>query len=230
MRTQLVHLSYETGGHSEYCLSFGTVDATRTILIVPPLFEEMNRTRRMLVEAMRALGQQAVRTLLPDLPGCNESLACMSEQTLLDWRNAVTDCASQLSATHIASIRGGCLIDDAANLPLWRLAPAKGASLLKSMLRTRIVADKEAGISTTAEQLMMAAKSAPLDLSGILLRQEMLAELDMALTSTTIGIHEVALADIDGTPLWLRAEPGDDSAMSAAIAADLDRWSASCGG
>ena len=230
MRTQLVHLSYETGGHSEYCLSFGTVDATRTILIVPPLFEEMNRTRRMLVEAMRALGEQAVRTLLPDLPGCNESLACMSEQTLLDWRNAMADCASQLSATHIASIRGGCLIDDTANLPLWRLAPAKGASLLKSMLRTRIVADKEAGISTTVEQLMMAAKSAPLDLTGILLRQEMLAELDMALTSTTTGIHEVALADIDGTPLWLRAEPGEDSAMSAAIAADLNRWSASCGG
>lgn len=230
MRTQLVHLSYETGGHSEHCLSFGTVDATRTILIVPPLFEEMNRTRRMLVEAMRALGEQAVRTLLPDLPGCNESLACMSEQTLLDWRNAVADCASQLSATHIASVRGGCLIDDTANLPLWRLAPAKGASLLKSMLRTRIVADKEAGISTTVEQLMMAAKSAPLDLTGILLRQEMLAELDMALTSTTTGIHEAALADIDGTPLWLRAEPGEDSAMSAAIAADLNRWSASCGG
>jgi hypothetical protein len=30
--------------------------------------------------------------------------------------------------------------------------------------------------------------------------------------------------------LWLRAEPGDDPAMSAAIAANLDRWSASCGG
>ena len=230
MRTQPVHLSYETGGYSEYCLSFGTVDATRTILIVPPLFEEMNRTRRMLVEAMRALGEQAVRTLLPDLPGCNESLACMSEQTLSDWRHAVTDCASHLSATLIASIRGGCLIDDAANLPVWRLAPVKGASLLKSMLRTRIVADKEAGVSTTADQLMTSARSAPLDLAGVLLRQEMLAELDMALPFMTTGIHEVTLADIKGTPLWLRAEPGDDPAMSAAIAADLNRWSASCGG
>lgn len=230
MRTPLVHLCYETGGRSEYCLSFGTVDATRTILIVPPLFEEMNRMRRMLVEAMRALGEKGVRTLLLDLPGCNESSADMSVQTLLDWRNAVVNCASQLSATHIASIRGGCLIDDAANLPLWRLAPAKGASLLKSMLRTRIVADKEAGISTTVEQLLTASQSAPLDLAGVLLRQEMLAELDMALTSTTTGIHEVALADINGTPLWLRAEPGDDPAMSAAIAADVDRWSAACGG
>jgi pimeloyl-ACP methyl ester carboxylesterase len=230
VRTQPVHLSYETGGHSEHCLSFGTIDATRTILIVPPLFDEMNRTRRMLVEAMRALGAQGVRTLLPDLPGCNESLACMSEQTLLNWRNAVTNCASQLSATHIASIRGGCLIDDATNLPVWRLAPAKGASLLKTMLRTRIAADKEAGISTTVEQLLIAAKSAPLDLAGLLLGREILAELDLALPTATTRIHEVALADINGTPLWLRAEPDEDSAMSAAIAADLDRWSASCAG
>lgn len=184
----------------------------------------------MMVEAMRVLGAQGVRTLLPDLPGSNESLADMSDQTLLDWRNAVVDCASQLSATHIASIRGGCLIDDAAKLPLWRLAPAKGTSLLKTMLRTRVVADKEAGISTTVEQLLTAAQSAPLDLAGILFGQEMLAALDMALPSTETGIHEVMLADINGTPLWLRAEPSDNPAMSTAIAADLDCWSASCGG
>jgi hypothetical protein len=36
--------------------------------------------------------------------------------------------------------------------------------------------------------------------------------------------------DIMGSPLWLRAEPQDDPAMSAAIADDLDQWSASCGG
>ncbi len=43
-------------------------------------------------------------------------------------------------------------------------------------------------------------------------------------------IHEAALADVAGTPLWLRAEPQDSAEMSAALAAELDRWSASCGG
>lgn len=230
MRIPPVHLSYETGGYREYCLSYGAVDSARTILIVPPLFDEMNRTRRMLVEAMRALGEQGERTLLLDLPGSNESVSDISGQSLSNWRQAVVDCASQLSATHIASIRGGCLIDDATNLPLWRLSPAKGGSLLKTMLRTRIVADKEAGISTTAEQLLTEAQTAPLDLAGVLLGQEMLAELDMALPSTTTGIHEVTLADVKGAPLWLRAEPGDDPAMSATIAAELAHWSVSCGG
>jgi hypothetical protein len=36
--------------------------------------------------------------------------------------------------------------------------------------------------------------------------------------------------DVEGTPLWLRAEPQDDAAMSASIAADIDRWSPTCGG
>lgn len=225
-----VHLSYETGGHKECCLSFGAADAKRTILILPPLFDEMNRTRRVLVQAMRALVPAGVRTLLPDLPGCNESLADLYAQSLAGWRRAVTDCAGQLSATHIASVRGGCLIDDGANLPCWRLAPVKGASLLKTMLRTRIAADKEIGVSTSAEQLLAAAKPAPIELSGNLIGQEMLSALDGAEPVAEASIYEVVLSDIGGTPLWLRAEPGDDPAMSAAIAAELERWSASCAG
>jgi hypothetical protein len=230
VRPAHAHLAYETGGHSEYCLSFGDADAARTILFLLPLFDEMNRTRRMLVEAMRGLAGFGVRTLLPDLPGCNESSAVLSAQSLDSWRQAVADCAAQHRATHVASFRGGALIDKATGLPRWRLAPVKGSTLLKTMLRTRIAADKEAGISTTAEQLLTTAPSAPLELSGNLLGIEMLAALEAAEPAAGDGIREVALADIGGTPLWLRAEPGDDASMSAALAADLDRWSASCGG
>lgn len=225
MKAAPVYLSYQTGGQYEYCLSVGEAGA-RTIMMVPPLFDEMNRTRRMLVEAMRTLADRGVRTLLPDLPGCNESLADLAGQSLDDWRRAVADCAVQVKATHIASLRGGTLIDDGPRLPRWNLAPVKGASLLKAMLRTRIAGDKEAGLFTTSEQLL---GSAPVELSGNLLGTEMLALLEAAEPSTD-NVHIVALADIGGSPLWLRAEPGDDTAMSAAIADSLDRWSASCGG
>ena len=34
---------------------------------------------------------------------------------------------------------------------------------------------------------------------------------------------------IAGTPLWLRAEPGEDAAMAEAIADDIAAWSATCG-
>lgn len=230
MRPAPVHLHYEFGGQSEYCLSFGDASAARSILIVPPLFDEMNRVRRMLIEAMRALGERGVRTLFPDLPGCNESVAELSMQTLEAWQGAVEAAATQLSATHIASIRGGTLIDHSPAVPHWRLASAKGGSLLKTMLRTRLAAEKEGGNNVTIEQLLAAAKSGPLELSGNILGSTMVDSLDKAEPIAVLNLHEAALADVAGAPLWLRAEPQDSAEMSAALAAELDRWSASCGG
>ena len=224
------HLYYEFGGHEEYCLSFGDAGAARKLLIVPPLFDEMNRVRRMLVEAMRALAERGVRTYLPDLPGCNESLADVSVQTLTEWRSAIEAASRQFGATHIASLRGGTLIDHAAELPLWRLAPVKGSSQLKTMLRARIAADKESGLSTTIDGLMSQARSGSLALSGYNLGSAMLESLENAAPVAVPNLYEAALTDIDGSPLWLRAEPQDDPAMSAALAAELDRWSVSCAG
>jgi hypothetical protein len=230
VRPAPVHLNYEFGGQREYCLSFGDANSVRSILIIPPLFDEMNRVRRMLTEAMRALAGAGVRTLLPDLPGCNESVADLSAQTPETWERAVEAAAMQLSATHIASIRGGALIDHKPALPHWRLAPAKGGSLLKTMLRTRVAAEKESGNNVTIEQLMTAAQSGPLELSGNLLGSMMVDALEKAEPIAALDAHETTLADVAGTPLWLRAEPQDSAEMSAAIAAELNRWSASCGG
>lgn len=230
MKPPPAHLEYETAGSREQCLGFGPATASRTILIVPPLFDEMNRTRRMLVEAMRALAMLDCRTLLPDLPGCNESRTELASLSLDDWRLAIADSAHRFGATHIASVRGGCLIDDAAGLPVWRLAPVKGASLLKAMLRTRIAADKEAGIATSVEELRALADEAPLALSGHVLRSIMIATLNVAEPRSVTHVRDVTLEEISGTPLWLRAEPGDDAAMSNALAKHLADWSASCAG
>lgn len=223
-----VHLYYEFGGQREYCLSFGDANSTRSIMVIAPLFDEMNRVRRMMTEAMRALAQSGVRTLLPDLPGCNESVASLSMQTLENWQDAVEAAASGLGATHIASIRGGVLIDHKPPLPHWRLAPAKGVSLLKTMLRTRVAAEKESGNNVTIEQLMAAAKSGPIELSGNILGSALIAALERAEPFKVLDLHEAALVDVAGTPLWLRAEPHESAEMSAALAAELDRWSALC--
>ena len=226
------HLSYRFAGFDEACLSFGEAQADRVILIVPPLFDEMNRVRAVLVGAMRELAERGITILLPDLPGCNESLAPIAEQTIESWREALAAAAENFGATHIASIRGGALIVSGIALPQWRLAPVKGASLLKTMLRTRIASDKEAGHLTTVDSLMTDAQSGPIELSGYLLGAEMLAGLDGAVPGD-VGV-EVALGDdpgqLRGKPLWLRAEPQEDAEMSAALAAELDRWSALCGG
>ncbi len=226
--TPSVYLTYDFGGQSEFCLCFGERHAARTIVIIPPMFDEMNRTRRMLVEVMRALAGRGVCSLLPDLPGLNESLTDISKQTVSTWRRALEEVVVQLNPTHIVSLRGGTLIDDVADMPTLRLAPVKGASLLKTMLRSRLVADKEAGINSTIESLMATAKSGLLELSGYNFSNEMLQSLQDAEPSTSYQFQEITLADIDGTPLWLRAEPQDDARMSAAFADKLDVWSATC--
>jgi len=230
VKPAVCHLTYRFEGLDEQLLGFGGADDERCILIVPPLFEEMNRVRRMILQAMRELAGRGISTALPDLPGTNESRADLAEQDLDTWRAAVAAAAAQIGATHIASVRGGALIDDRAPLPRWRLAPVKGSSLVKAMLRTRIAGDKEAGIVSTSEQLIASAQHAPLELAGNLIGAAMLASLDKAEPILAGEIREVSPGDVDGTAIWLRAEPQDDPAMSLAIAADLDRWSASCGG
>ncbi len=225
------HLTYEVGGREEYVLGFGDPNTKRKILIIPPLFDEMNRVRRMLASAMRDLAARGVATFLPDLPGCNESLSLMPEQDLETWRTAMNLAAEQLGATHIAAIRGGALIDDfLPDMPHWRLAPVKGASLIKTMMRTRIAGDKEAGITTSTDDLIAEARISQTELSGNLLNLKMVEQLGVAQPAAMPGVHTVTLGDgtdmIAGSALWLRAEPQDDAAMSAAIAAELDRWSA----
>lgn len=228
------HLTYQFDGHDEACLSFGDADATRRILIIPPLFDEMNRIRATLVTAMRDLAERGAKTMLPDIPGCNESLASISSQTLTSWHAAMTAAAGQLNASHVASIRGGALIDDGITLPHWRLAPSKGGLILKTMLRTRIASDKEAGKTSSIDSLMADVQAGPIELSGYLLCADMLAGLDTALPDASVQAREVSVGEepgqLWGKPIWLRAEPQEDPDMSAALAAELDRWSASCDG
>ena len=226
------HLSYHFGGFDEACLSFGDAKSDRVIIIVPPLFDEMNRVRAVLVGAMRELAKRGITAMLPDVPSCNESLAFITGQTIESWRFAMKSAAEQHQATHVASVRGGTLLTADIDLPQWRLAPIKGASILKNMLRTRIASDKEGGLSTTTDCLMTDAQSGPIELSGYRLGADMLASLDSAVPSDA-GV-EVTLGDgpgeLSGKPLWLRAEPQEDAEMSVALATELDRWSASCGG
>ena len=225
------YLRYTVAQREEFCLSFDG-NSARRMLIIPPLFDEMNRMRRVLVSAMRDLAGRGVGSVLIDLPGCNESLAPLAEQSLASWRDAVAACATQHSMTHIASMRGGALVDGCdPELPHWRLAAAKGALLLKAMIRTRIAGEKEAGNSVSEAQLMMQAKTAPIELAGNMLAPNMVAQLAMAEPVALANLVERKLGEeIVGSPLWLRAEPQDDAVFAANIAAELDRWSASCGG
>lgn len=204
-----------------------------TVLIVPPLFEEANRARRTLVLAMRALSAEGFAAVLPDLPGQNESLVPLVEVDLVRWQNTLDEVVFEIDGpTIIASFRGGALIDHKAQAAAWwRLAPVGGVSLLRTLMRARVSADREAGVTSSLESLQGEAKTAPLLLAGNRLSPAMIAQLGASEAQVVEPLRSVGLgADgIAGTPLWLRAEPGEDAAMAGAIAADIAAWSKTCG-
>ncbi|MEC8178678.1 MAG: hypothetical protein VX072_03345, partial [Pseudomonadota bacterium] len=84
---------------SEAALVFNRARDAR-LLVIPPLFEEANKLRRQIVEIMRRLDDAGIDSVLPDLPGCNESPAPLENQSLTSWRAAAAEAADRFQATH----------------------------------------------------------------------------------------------------------------------------------
>lgn len=202
------------GETSEYALTFDRNRAAR-LLIVPALFDEANRMRRLTVETMRRLDAAGIDTMLPDLPGTNESLAPLDTQTVPGWLNAMAAAATQFGATASLGVRGGCLFTPSAPNVL-HYAPVKAASLLRQMIRTRIVSAREAGREETSEGLREAGMREGLDLAGHRLGPAFLREFDALVPAPDANL--IAQDRISGSGLWLRAEPGENATQADALA------------
>ena len=176
--------------------------------------------RRLTVEVMRRLDNAGVDSFLPDLPGCNESLQPLEAQTPELWRDAVAAAAKHFRASHILGIRGGALLLPGA-LPGWRYAPVNGASVLRQLLRARIIASREAGITETQEGLLAEASKRGLELAGYRLGPEFIRTFQSQTPTIAASISEIEQDMLGGGGLWLRAEPGDDRGQADALAAIL---------
>ena len=206
-----------TPASEELLVAFDRGRAVR-VLILPAWFDEANKLRRFTLEVMRGLDAAGIDTLLPDLPGCNESLAPLAEQTLEGWRAAAEAAASTLNATHVLAIRAGALIAP-EGLPGWHYAPQSGPKLLRGMIRARTIAAREAGIAETSEALLASGRSAGLMLGGWRIGAAMLRALELAEPALAPGHSAIAQTELGGAGLWLRAEPSEDAAQAAALAA-----------
>lgn len=189
----------------------------RRVLILPALFDEANKLRRLTVQTMRLLDAAGIDTFLPDLPGCNESLRPLSNQTLSSWREAASAAAEQFSVTHFLTVRAGALMAP-DHLDGWQYAPQTGAKVLRGMLRARTISAREAGHEETSDQLMEAGRKDGLVLAGWPVGAQMLCELETAEHSASDTHQIIAQKTIGGPGLWLRAEPDDDQAQAEALA------------
>jgi hypothetical protein len=190
------------------------------LLVCPAWFDEANKLRRFTIEVMRRLDRAGVDCLLPDLPGCNESLAPLHDQTLEGWRAGMAAAAENLRATHVLAIRAGALIAP-PTLPGWHYAAQSGPKLLRGMIRARTIAAREAGLTETSEALMDEGRAAGLTLGGWTIGPALFAALETAEPVLAPGQSDLAQSAIGGPGLWLRAEPDEDSGQADRLAARI---------
>ena len=203
----------------EYALAFDA-GRDRRLLIVPALFDEANKLRRVTVEIMRRLDGAGIDAILIDLPGCNESEMPLDSVTLGDWHSATTSAVTRFGATHLLTFRGGALVAP-DGLPGWAYAPVKGQSLLRQMLRARVIASREAGREESTQGLQELGSREGLDLAGYRLSADMFAALSEAEPVSREDLRVLEQTAIGGPGLWLRAEPDYDEAQAEALAATI---------
>lgn len=201
----------------EMLLAFDRGRAVR-VLVCPAWFDEANKLRRFTLEVMRRLDRAGIDSFLPDLPGCNESLALLCDQTLAGWSSQMDAAAKDLRATHVLAIRAGALIAPKA-LPGWHYAAQSGPKLLRAMLRARVIAARESGNSETSETLAEIGRTEGLVLGGWALGARMVAELEHAEPALAPGQSDIVQSALAGPGLWLRAEPGEDAGQADRLAA-----------
>jgi hypothetical protein len=204
-------------GGDEFALAFDKGRKNR-LLVIPALFDEANKTRHLVVETMRRLDGSGIDCFLPDLPGWNESLAPLEEQTLAGWREAAQAAAAHFAATHLMTIRAGAVLAP-AGLPGWRYAPIGAASALKALLRARVVSAREAGRDESTEGLLEHGMREGLDLAGHKLGAALVAGLDQTQLPDSGTLRDIDHQTVGGPAPWLRAEPDFDPAQADALAA-----------
>jgi pimeloyl-ACP methyl ester carboxylesterase len=185
------------------------------LLFLPPLFEEMNRTRALLASTMRTLARQGFQCWLPDLPGAGESERALDDVSWQDWRDAAAAALEAAGAVASVSLRGGALLDEAAPAR-WRFAPATGASLARDLARAGLMTEGGGGYAPSAALLAGLAQAEPA--AGGTVRTLRL--------STDRGEADLKL---EGPPLWRRAEPQNSCELAEAMAGDISQWVRACG-
>lgn len=197
-----------------------TFDGNREhrLLVLPALFDEANKMRRLTVEVMHRLDLSGVDTFLPDFTGCNESLQPLAQQTLANWRAGAEAAAAHFNATHVFSIRAGCL-HSPPHLPGWRYAATTGAKALRSLLRARTIAAREAGKTEKTDDLAIFARKDGIELAGWPIGAALFAGLEQAVANSDSQQTAIEQSDIGGAGLWLRAEAGEDPEQADMLAA-----------
>ena len=114
------------------------------------------------------------------------------------------------------AVRGGALLAP-KSLPGFEYEPAKGSSILRQLLRARVIASREAGREEDTTGLMETGKQSGIELAGYRCGAALVAGLEAAVPEER-GRRRIRQGELEGAGLWLRSEPGDNPAQSRDLA------------
>ncbi|WP_374593257.1 hypothetical protein [Sphingosinicella sp.] len=195
------------------------------VLFIPPLFEEMNRTRRLLADLGRALAASGIGSALADLPGTGDA---SGRPDVAAWRQATAHLIETLAGRplRVLAVRGGALLTDGSGSEgLYRVSPASsGAGLLREMMRAQAIADQEregARVSPSTYETRF-AHGETVALTGYDVTPGLAANLNtLALPDAAVPLR---VSTVEGPPVWRQAEPAPAPTFAAALAEDIAAW------
>ena len=231
----------------EAMLRFGP-DEGPVVIVAPPLFEEANRTRALIVAMLRNLATHGIGGVLPDLPGQGDSLVPLESVSLIDLQKAyeaVTDTSRRCGRNaYGVCLRSGAVIDTAVRPSgRWYLSPQSGSDLMRELRRI-----KQASVEERIEEawyvepaLADGAQHPPVEIAGNLVSTGLLTDLAAAPPWTPndggpvrivrlIGDTGAADLHLPGPALWRRSEPEVDLDLAQALADDIAAWIERCDG
>lgn len=212
-------LTYSLSASPEFTLVYGPGDGPQ-LVVLQPLFEEMNRCRALVSALCRGLALRGFSCWLPDLPGTGESPRALESVHWNDWHDAIAAVDDLVRVQTgrgpaTVAIRGGALLEGQDIRPRWRLAPTSGRSLLSDLRRSALMSGGD--------------PSAP---SGYRLSTDLMEALQQADSISRPGVRTLRLASddrpadhhIDGSPLWRRPEPTSDAVLVQCLIEDIASW------
>ena len=186
----------DTARGQRFCMFHAPLgDCCAALVYVPPLAEEMNRSRRMAALGARAMAAQGIGVLLLDLHGCGDSEGDFADASWGSWLDDIAAGRAWLEQrlgrrAGLWGLRlGGLLALDAARrsiepptrLLLWQPVTA-GLPHLNGFLRLRLAADMLQGLKHSGAEALRARlrDGETLEIAGYHLAPRLAQELGSA--------------------------------------------------
>jgi exosortase A-associated hydrolase 2 len=217
-----------------FVLRHGPPGARRSVLVVPPFAEEMNKCRRMITLVALRLSERGIATVIPDLYGTGDSGGEFVDADWDTWRDDVSRVARwtvenvgplegvlaiRLGAALAVAVAQDGGISGVRQTVLWQPV-LDGKRFLNQFLRLRVAAAMASGTQESASELRRRLNSGEaLEIAGYELSPPLAEALERV-------APPAALPPGLGAMLWAEVSTGADPALPAPSQAAVDRYRA----